>query len=247
MRASLWLAAALVVTGCSSKSLMQPDCHSCTVEDQAWDEFSWNALSGQWKGSVETLRSEKGQKKVKQETKVDFRFLPAADFLKAKGSPACASLPGNALVLNGLLWNSSSGRSEFEAFVPADEKVAYGRLSFEKMNGQSICHFRRLGRVMGKNRLALPTVAFSENSTFSGRQVASTGVESEVFLEFLRFVPVEVKPVPFKSDGRRPSSVAVEEKPPLMIRVFKLSSRDKGARGEWSGSEEQLYRLWKAE
>jgi hypothetical protein len=32
-----------------------------------------------------------------------------------------------------------------------------------------------------------------------------------------------------------------------MIRVFKVSSAPTGKRGEWKGSEEQLYRLWRAE
>ena len=44
-------------TSCSSNSLMKPDCHSCTVEEQEWTGFSWNALVGKWKGSVENMKN----------------------------------------------------------------------------------------------------------------------------------------------------------------------------------------------
>jgi hypothetical protein len=140
--------------------------------------------------------------------------------------------------MNGQLWENSSKKAEYETFIPVEDgKVAYGRLSFEKMNGKEICQFRRLGRVMGTNRLALPVVSFSEHSTVSGRSLASLASDSEYSVEFLRFAAVETKSV-----GRGPASV---EKPPLMIRVSRTSSRNAGERGEWSGSEEQIFRLWK--
>ncbi|MGZ4550900.1 MAG: hypothetical protein ACXVF0_15460, partial [Blastococcus sp.] len=101
--------------------------------------------------------------------------MTAADFLQAWGGE-CKGLPTNALVLNGVLWEGGEGAKEYEAFVPVeDNRVAYGRVSFNKLNGQGVCRFRRLGRVMGKNRLNLPSVSFSDRAVNSGRTVASTG------------------------------------------------------------------------
>lgn len=243
--------AAFALASCSSNEIMKPDCHSCTAEDQEWNAFSWNALSGQWKGNVESLKNEKSQaKKVKKDSKVELRILTAESFLKAQGAAACNSLPANALVVNGLLWQGEkNANNEYEAFVPVEEdKVAYGRLRFEKVNGSQVCNFRRVGRVMGTNRLALPTVSFSENSNISGRGLASAVVgDTEVSLEFLRFAPETVKPVAFKPDGRKPASVKEEERPPLIIRVVKTTSRNVGERGQWSSSEEMIYRFWKAD
>jgi len=219
---------------------VSPDCHSCTVEDQAWNEFSWGDLSGQWKGTVETVKNDRASaKRNKTQKKVEFRFLTAADFLKAKNA-SCDSLPADAVVMNGQLWESASKKAEYEAFVPVESgKVAYGRLSFEKMNGKEFCQFRRLGRVMGMNRLALPVVSFSEYSTVSGRTLASVTDDSDYSVEFLRFAAGETK----AAGGRGLASV---EKPPLMIRVSRTTSRNGGERGEWRGSQEQIFRLWKS-
>ncbi len=245
-RKCLLFIAALLLVSCSSKSLLSPDCHTCTAEDQSWKGFSWEELTGKWRGSLETAKNAKGAKKEKLETAVELRFLNAGDFLRQKNAASCGNLPANAMVLNGQLWNS--GKNEFEAFVPVEEgKVAYGRLSLERVNNQQVCNFRRLGRVMGQNRLALPAVTFSENGNLPGRQLASAVPESDFSVEFLRFAPATVKKMSFQAGSRKPAAKAEEERPPLMIRVYKTSSRDVGSRGEWKGSEEQLYRLWKVE
>jgi len=241
--------AAFALVSCSSSQIMSPDCHSCTTQDQEWDAFAWSSLPGEWRGTVEILKNEKAQaKKTKQDKGVELRILTADSFLAAKGAAACSSLPANALVVNGLLWQgAASEQTEFEAFVPVeDEKVAYGRLRFEKVNGAQVCNFRRIGPVMGTNRLALPIVNFSENSRISARGLASVVGDTEVSLEFLRFAPSAVKPVAFKAGSRKPASVQEEERPPLMIRVTKVSTRNVGERGQWSGSEEMIYRFWKA-
>jgi len=245
----LFAALALGLAGCSSNLIMKPDCHSCTVEDQEWNAFSWNALPGQWKGSVETFQNQKAAKKSKKESKVDLRFLTAGAFLDAHKASSCGSLPANALVLNGLLWaQEKTVPTEYEAFVPVeDNKVAYGRLSFEKVNGQQVCNFRRLGPVMGKNRLALPTVSFAQDSNLSGRGLASVVGENELSLEFLRFAPEAQTAKDFQPDGRKPASAELVEKPALMIRVYKVSTRTGGERGQWSGTEESIYRLWKVD
>jgi hypothetical protein len=225
------------------------------VEDQAWNEFAWPELSGRWQGSVETVKNDRASaKRDKSERKVEFRFLTAADFLKAKNA-SCDSLPADAVVMNGQLWESASKRAEYEAFVPAESgKVAYGRLSFEKMNGKEFCQFRQMGRVMGMNRLALPVVSFSEHSKVSGRALASLASDSEYSVEFLRFAPagkaVEAQEVPVpsvKGWGSVDPIVARSERPPLMIRVSRITSREGGERGEWRGSEEQIFRLWKTQ
>jgi hypothetical protein len=241
--------AAFALLSCSRSQIMSPDCHSCTAHDQEWDAFAWSALPGQWKGTVEIWRNEKAQaKKSKLDKGVELRILTADAFLKAQGAASCSSLPANALVVNGLLWQGASpGQTEFEAFVPVeDEKVAYGRLRFEKVNGAQVCNFRRIGPVMGTNRLALPIVNFSENGRISARGLASVVGDTEVSLEFLRFAPAAVKPVAFKAGGRKPASVQEEERPPLMIRVTRTSTRNVGERGQWASSEEMIYRFWKA-
>jgi hypothetical protein len=242
------VALSAALSACSGPDrFLNPDCHSCTVQDQAWKEFPFADLSGTWKGSVETVRNERSaSKKEKEEARTQLRFLTAAEFLKAKGA-ACKSVPAEALVLNGLLWSDgSSPRQEFETFLPVENgNVAYGRLSLESLNGEKVCRYRRLGRVMGMNRLSLPTVSFTEEAAL-GRTIASTGgVATDVNLEFLRFAPPRA-PSEFTADQRRPASALEQEKPALMIRVFKLSTRASQGRGQWKGAEEQLYRLWKA-
>lgn len=238
-----------LAAGCSSKELLKADCHSCTEEEQEWKDFSWNDLTGRWRGSVEVWSNVKGQpKKEKKDQKAELQFVQAADFLQAHSGVACNSLPGNAVLLNGLLWESGASAREFEAFVPAEDgKVAYGRLSFEKMNGQELCHFRRYGRVMGKNRLNLPSISFSDRAVNTGRSLASVGTDEEINVEFLRLVPGKAPAKGFQPDGRRPAAAVEQERPPLMLRVFRVSTSNDGRRSEWSSTREYIYRLWKME
>jgi hypothetical protein len=203
---------ALALAGCSSNVLMKPDCHSCTVEEQEWKEFSWNGLLGRWKGSVETLRNIQGAKKVKAEKLAEVKFFSADEFLRATGA-TCKTLAPNALVLNGQLWEDGTTAREYEAFVPVEEdRVAYGRLTFTKVDGHDLCQFRRLGRVMGKNRLSLPSVSFSSRALAdtAGRLPAQT-TEQEVSFEFLRFAPFDKTAQVFQPDGRRPAAVPEQE------------------------------------
>jgi hypothetical protein len=238
----------LALAGCSSNALMQPDCHSCTVEEQAWKEFSWNDLVGKWKGSVENMRNfQTTAKPVKTDKRAELTFVKAADFLQAWGG-TCKGLPDNALVLNGVLWEGGAGAKEYEAFVPVEQdKVAYGRVTFTQSDGQGGCRFRRLGRVMGKNRLNLPMVSFSDRAVHAARALAAANAQSEdISVEFLRFANKDKSTSSFTSDGRKPSSVKDQERPPLILRVFRISSKATGERGEWNATEESIYRLWKA-
>jgi hypothetical protein len=238
----------LILTGCSPNSIMKPDCHSCTVEEQDWSAFSWASLSGQWRGSVETVKNVKGSKRTQKQSAASLRFLTAAQFLEAQGATACGTLPADGLILNGMLWSREKDQAaEYDAFVPVeDNKVGYGRVSFENLNGKRVCHFRQMGPVMGQNRLALPSVSFTEE-TGKGRALASLGSDTEMNVEFLRFAPDSAKQYAFRKDGRGPASEKALERPPLIIRVYKTTSRSVGERGIWNGSEEQLYRLWKVE
>jgi hypothetical protein len=241
--------AMLALAGCSSKELLKADCHSCTVDDQEWTEFAWGELTGHWRGSVENLSNVKGQlKKEKKEQKAEFTFVQAADFFKARGGSSCTTLPGNSVVMNGLFWESGSGAREYEAFVPVDDnKVSYGRISFEKVNGQELCHFRHYGRVMGKNRLNLPSISFSDRAVNPGRSLASVGADEEISVEFLRLVPEKETHVGFQGEGRRPAATDQAERPQLMLRVFRVTTKTDGKRGEWSSTREYIYRLWKME
>lgn len=237
-----------LLAGCAPNSLLKADCHSCTVEEQEWKDFSWTNLEGKWKGSVETWKNEReAKKKVKQEKPAEMQFFAADTFLKARGVGSCAGLPANSVVLNGVFWGNGIATKEFEAFVPAeDDRVAYGRVSFEKMNGQDFCQFHRLGRVMGKNRLNLPSVSFTDRALPGGRAIASTPNEKEISVEFLRFDSRGKTAKAFAADGRRPASKPEAERPVLMIRVFQSESRNLTKdRGELSSTDEQIYRLWK--
>ncbi|MGZ3693247.1 MAG: hypothetical protein ACXWQO_03515 [Bdellovibrionota bacterium] len=252
MHGRKWLAGftlfTIALAGCASKTLLQPDCHSCTVEEQEWKDFSFASLGGKWKGSVETWKNERdSKKKVKDEKVAELQFLTADEFLKTRGSTGCAGLPAGSLVLNGLFWQNASEAKEYDAFIPVeDDKVAYGRLSFEKMNGKDFCQFRRYGRVMGKNRLNLPSVSFSDAVLPGGRNVASTGKEREISVEFLRFVKPNTTAAFTGVASRRPASLGDAERPPLMLRVFQVQSITNKDRGEWSYTEEQIYRLWRS-
>lgn len=248
MHGRKWLIPTAVVlaglTACSPNSIMKPDCHSCTVEEQEWKEFSWNALEGKWRGFVETSLNDRDQaKKAKTEKPVDISFVPAAKF------GTCVNLPAGALVLNGVLWEQgkADGAREYEAFIPAEEgKVAYGRVSVSRVNEKEVCQFRRLGRVMGKNRLNLPTVSFSDRNVPSGRGLASTAPHQEISFEFLRFATLD-KPVAIAAGGRKPASAHEQERPTLMFRIFKVATTNGRTNSEWTGTEEHIYRLWRAE
>jgi hypothetical protein len=252
MRLPSALLLVLALSACSSApSLLKSDCHTCTTEDQRWKDFSFAALRGTWKGSVESVENERSStKKKKDQRPVTFRFISAADFLKTNQA-SCASVPAEALVLNGLLWqdglSASKAMREYDAFVPTEDgKVNYGRLSMEQLNGQRMCRFRRMGRVMGKNRMSLPTVSFSEESAYGGRAVASSD-ETERSVEFLRFAPEAASNLNFLPSARTPSSEKDREMPPLMIRVNRVSSFANHGRGQWKGTEEEIFRLWRVE
>ncbi len=250
MHGSKWLflpAISLAFAGCSSKSLMKPDCHSCTVEEQEWKEFSWASIEGKWRGTVESFQnSRESGKKAKTEKPVQLGFVNAKKFLEGRAA-VCSSLPNEALVLNGLLWElatSEAGR-EYEIFLPAEEgKAAYGRLTFSKVNGKERCQFRRLGRVMGKNRLGLPTVSFSDRNSTKGRTLASAAPQQEISLEFLRYAVTD-KAVAFDAKGRKPASVNDQERPTLIFRIFKIATSTAQPNAEWNGTEEHIYRLWR--
>lgn len=249
------LAAFIFISGCASKSLLSADCHSCTTEDQEWKEFAWKDLEGFWRGSVENFKNERSSvKKTKEEKNTEIRILPAKVFMQARKVESCSGLPEEALVMNGLLWEGNvSEAKEYEAFVPAEDgKVAYGRVAFEKINNKEVCHFQKYSRVMGKNRLSLPSTNFSYEMK-PVRAIASTDgkkPEQEISVEFLRFDPPTAKAVKFSSDNRKPASVKERERPPLMFRVFKITKRfHDGAytKSEWSATEESIYRFWKVE
>jgi hypothetical protein len=192
--------------------------------------------------------NETSAKKQKADKPAELSFVKAESFLQAWGSD-CKGLPKEALVLNGVLWDGGLGPKEYEAFIPVEgNKVAYGRISFSQLNGKGTCLFRRLGRVMGKNRLNLPAVSFSDRAITGARAPASANDHQDISVEFLRFAPMDPATRSFSSDGRKPSSVKDQERPPLILRVFRVTSHSSekfSDRGEWRGTEEFIYRLWR--
>ncbi len=125
--------------------------------------------------------------------------------------------------------------------------MAYGRITIEKMNGATVCNFRRFGRVMGKNRLNLPAISFTDTSVTKSRMPASVGATQDFNVEFLRFSPLDKRIGNFQGGGRMPASAREQERPTLILRVFRVSRLNEGERGKWNGTEEYIYRLWKAE
>src|SRR3990167_2509589 len=97
-RKCLFLFLLAILAGCSGKSLLQADCHSCTVEEQEWSDFSWAALMGTWKGSMELSKNELGKaKRTKEEQGAELKFLSAENFFAAKPGITCTALPSQAL------------------------------------------------------------------------------------------------------------------------------------------------------
>jgi len=113
---------------------------------QEWKDFSWSGLVGHWKGSVENTRAELGaKKKVHTDKPLELSFINAEVFMRAHGG-SCQGLPRDALMVNGQLWESGKTAKEYDAFVPAeDNKVAYGRVSIDSLNGKEFCRFRHFG------------------------------------------------------------------------------------------------------
>ena len=247
-----------LITGCAPKALLKADCHSCTVEEQEWRDFAWSDLRGYWRGSVETWKNERDAKKrVKNERAATLYFASLDSPIAAGLGLKCPKLPQDTVVMNGLFWGGGAGGAggagasnvkEFDAFMPVeDDRVAYGRVRVEKVNGEDFCQFHRFGRVMGKNRLNLPSVSFSDRVLPEGRVIAaSSPSEKEISVEFLRFESKGSVAKDFSKDNRRPASKVEAERPALMIRVFQTQSQHpQKDRGELSGTDEQIYRLWK--
>ena len=243
------------LAGCSGKSLLSADCHSCTEEESSWKKFSSATLLGSWRGTMESWKNDfTDPKRKRDEKKTDLKFLTAKSFLDSKGIQSCPGLLPDAVIANGIFWDrkSSDGSFEYETFGRGEEgQVAYGRVQIQKLNGQEFCKFQRFGRVMGMNRLQLPEVSFTQPGAVlkDARNPASVAKEQEyeIGVEFLRLDKESARPVAFAGDSRKPASAEAVERPPLMIRVSRVRA-DKvgpGAIGTWTGAEEFIYRLWK--
>jgi hypothetical protein len=236
-----FLVLSLVLSACGSQSLLTADCHSCVNEEPKWTEFAWENLPGKWRGSFEQTRQARGETKTDRKTRtVQLQFVPLREVVPSGLS--CSDLPKDSVAAKGVLWDSGAANrvNEFDVFFPSAEgTIAYGRLSFHKINGEGVCEMRRFGRVMGKNRLDLPKVAFSAESS-PGRGLAQTS-EREVSFEFLRFVPGTTQEI--GSDQRAPASSEVAGKPQLMMRTTQVQTQDNGK--QWMQSEEGIYRLWR--
>jgi hypothetical protein len=236
----------LTISACSSNH-RKGDCHECLDEPQAWNKFSWENLKGTWRGSLEVVTNDiHAKKKERAEKSVELSFVAGTDFLKQKNIASCAKFPENSVVLVGQVWDAGKGAEHvYEVFGEReDNTVSYGRAV---VTGAK-CNYVSLGRSVGKNRLDLPAVDFTQRKTKNRRVLASGATpETEVNFEFLNFESERTQKVAFINGSRMPASVQDQDKPPLMFRVFQMSRlvETPFARGKWQRTDEHLYRLWK--
>lgn len=250
----LVLSSFILLSACSGHTPKKADCYDCTQEEQSWKKFSWNSLEGSWRGSLETIANDVNAKKKRtQEDGVEIIFINGKKFLEAKGVTACGAFPAESVVLNGKLWygdeQKESQEFSYEVFGKQEgDRVSYGRITLNRSNtGATSCEYQKIGRSVGMNRLELPAVNFAERLTPNGRVLASGATpEFEISMEFLNFDPTRAKTQEFA--GRKPAAVEEQDKPPLFFRVFKVARNVNGpySRGEWTGTKEYLYRLWRS-
>lgn len=217
-------------------------------------------------------------KKEHQEDPVEVSFLDGQKFLSAKNIEHCGDFPAKSVVFMGQLWRErdkmtgldlasgkivlpqDKGRSlasvkkeaedkVYEVFgASSEDKVSYGRATISRMNGQNICTYARIGGSFFQNRLALPSLSFTQRVTHDGRVLASGSTpEYEVSMEFLDYRPAGAKQVFPVKNARRPAAVEMHDQPQLFLRVFKIARNVTSvySRGEWTGTQEYLYRLWR--
>lgn len=246
----------IITISCSGSKVKKADCYDCAQEEQSWKKFSWNDLEGTWKGSLETLTNEiSAKKKDRKEEAVEINFVNGQKFLAEKNVQSCGNFPEVSVVLQGKFWYSDEKREAatkdfiYEVFGKMDgDRVSYGRATINKVNGANICSYQKIGRSVGMNRLALPSMNFSQRMTPNGRVLASgTTPEFEVNMEFINFDPSRALKQGFAGNSRKPASIDEQDKPPLFFRVFKITNKVNNAyaRGEWTGTKEYLYRLWR--
>lgn len=224
-------------------------CYDCTTQFQQWDKLPWASLEGTWRGSVEVVTNNvTAKKKDRKDEVAELTIVSGARFLQSQGVKTCIGLPRESYVFLGQLWTKDTKRSYEVLAQSGSDRVSYGRISLEGTQGEKFCRFQAFGGEMRMNRLELPSVTFSERGTPNGRVLASgLTPEQEVTLEFLNFRDKEFKTQAFNGGSRKPASVESQDRPPLMLRVFR-TRRQVGspyAMGEWIESQEYLYRLWR--
>lgn len=237
----------LVLAACGSTGMRKADCWDCVNEAQSWKKFPFEELVGNWKGNIEIVSNDTAkQKKERTEKFVELRFESIAEFAEKRKVVACGSLPAEGIVMIGQVWDDGSGSRVYEVLGKNSEGgVSYGRATVKGAE----CGYREVLSSVGMNRMAFPAVTFSQRKTPNGRVLASgTTPEFEVSFEVLNFERRQMKPAAFADGGRRPMSAEIQDKPPLLLRVFRLNRKVDGpyARGEWTSTEEHLYRLWRS-
>ncbi len=248
----------VLIAACSGSKVKKADCYDCTQEEQSWKKFSWNDLTGTWKGSLETLTNEiSAKKKDHKEESVELSFVDGQKFLTDKSVKECGTFPAQAVVMQGKFWYADEKNEAkindftFEVFGKMDgDRVSYGRATINKVNGTNVCSYQKIGRSVGMNRLELPSMNFSQRMTPNGRVLASgTTPEFEVNMEFINFDPSRASKQGFTAKARKPASMEEQDKPPLFFRVFKITNNVSSAfsRGEWKSTKEYLYRLWRVQ
>lgn len=241
--------AAAALTGCSGNQ-SRATCFDCTTTPQKWSDFGFEQLEGTWRGTQHVSTNEaSAEKVVTKEKKVEVAFLSGQKFLRAyKIAPeSCTGFPAESVVLmNELWWDKSTAQPTderaFEVFgKAAGDRVTYGRAYVKRAAGAATCAYVGSERPITMNRLALPAVVYSRRLTADGRALASGPTkEVDVNIEFLNFEKAKVDSE-YRYQGKR------EKEAPLFFRFVKTTRNVEGAfdEGNWSATEEKLFRLWR--
>lgn len=241
--------AGVLFVGCASTG-SRATCFDCASTPQRWSDFGFEQLEGTWKGTQDlTINNADAEKLESASKKVEVTFLDGKKFLRlySLNQDTCKGFPENSMVLvNELWWDRSEKRPSsdrvFEVFSKlGKDEVVFGRAYVTRVKGQNSCEYLTSGKAIAMNRLALPAVSYSRRLTPDGRALASGGTkEVDVNFEFLNFAGAK-NADDYQWKGKK------EQEAPLFFRFVKTTRVAQGAfdGGEWSGTEERVFRLWR--
>lgn len=250
INALVFVAISLFLVGCAGSG-SRATCFDCTTTPQSWSEFGFEKLEGTWRGTQAITINDAAAAKLQAKTeKVEVTFLDGTKFLRAYNlsNSTCAGFPEKSIVLiHELWWDRGSARKDgaraFDVFSKIDQdEVLFGRAYVSRSKGESHCEYVTSGKQIAMNRLALPAVAYSKRLTPDGRALASGGTtEVDINFEFLNFAGAK-NAADYRWQGK-------EKEAPLFFRFVKTTRVAEGAfdQGEWQGTEERVFRLWRAD
>lgn len=236
------------LSGCSGVQ-SHATCFDCTTTPQKWSQFGFHSLEGTWRGVQDiSINEADAEKLVTDKKNIEVTFLEGHKFLNAYriADGACAGFPNEAVVLTTeLWWDRSSAKPKnqraFEVFGKIEtDHVSYGRVLITQTEKGNSCEYSANEKAITMNRLSLPAVALSRRLTSDGRALASGSTkEVDINFEFLNYDNARVSSE-YRYTGK-------QKEAPLFFRFVKTTREVQGAfdEGEWRGTEEKIFRLWR--